>query len=250
VWVTGIPNARVGFDLHLLNGLNPDATKADIAAAFASDGAIDPEDCWALADRLGVRCSVVWSSQPGYFDALWSAAPDDRATIASAEGRPLTNDPAASRRRRAFSSYLRAYLEKKLPAYMLPNHIIVLDALPVKTTGKVDRAALPEPEDAHADGATTWIGPKTETEREIASLWEDTLGVRQAGMDDDFFAMGGHSLLAVQLLHRIRQHFRTEIPLAALFEERTLGKLARRVDAARTKIASPDGAAMVEEGVL
>jgi acyl carrier protein len=119
-------------------------------------------------------------------------------------------------------------LKTGLPEYMVPSHLIILDALPVKTNGKVDFNALPPPDSTQSHH---WKKPETKTEIKLAILWEETLGISEAGIDDDFFSMGGHSLLAVQLIYRIRQHFLVEIALVQLFEARTIQHLANCVDA-------------------
>jgi acyl carrier protein len=120
----------------------------------------------------------------------------------------------------------------------------------MKTNGKVDRAALPAPEQHLAAAQSAWEAPATAAERALATLWEETLGVEHAGRNDDFFQLGGHSLLAVQLLFRIRQQFAVQIPLLTLFEERTLQQLARRIEAAQPAAASSGDQGPVEEGIL
>lgn len=250
VVLRGARNARVAFDRHLLSALDAHATKAGVQAAFSGAGLVDPEDCWALAEKHGVSCAVGWSGSPDGLDAVWGGAPLAYPDTDDSAPRPLTNDPAAADRHRAFSDYLRGYLAEKLPEYMLPSHLVVLAALPMKTNGKVDRAALPAPEQHLAAAQSAWEAPATAAERALATLWEETLGVEHAGRNDDFFQLGGHSLLAVQLLFRIRQQFAVQIPLLTLFEERTLQQLARRIEAAQPAAASSGDQGPVEEGIL
>ncbi|MFP5287797.1 MAG: condensation domain-containing protein, partial [Thermoanaerobaculia bacterium] len=120
---------------------------------------------------------------------------------------------------------LRSYLQSLLPAYMVPQRFVLLDALPRTPNGKVDRRALPEPDAALAGFAP----PRTPREELLAGIWESVLGVERVGRHDHFFDLGGHSLLATRVLTRIREAFRVELPLRALFQAPTLAELASRI---------------------
>ncbi|MER6360569.1 amino acid adenylation domain-containing protein [Kitasatospora sp. NPDC001527] len=120
---------------------------------------------------------------------------------------------------------LRIALTERLPDYMVPAGLVLLDALPLTPAGKVDRAALPVPQLGGA-GAP----PEGDCEELLADLWIEVLKVERVSRHDDFFALGGHSLLATRLLARIRDTFETELPLRVVFEDRTLAALARRVE--------------------
>ncbi|MFF2348533.1 amino acid adenylation domain-containing protein [Kitasatospora sp. NPDC058115] len=120
---------------------------------------------------------------------------------------------------------LRTALIERLPDYMVPAGLVLLDALPLTPAGKVDRAALPVPQLGGA-GAP----PEGDCEELLADLWIEVLKVERVSRHDDFFALGGHSLLATRLLARIRDTFETELPLRVVFEDRTLAALARRVE--------------------
>jgi acyl carrier protein len=119
---------------------------------------------------------------------------------------------------------LRAFLKRQLPEYMLPATFTILDALPLTPNGKVDRRALPTPE--HAIAAATYLAPRTPVEAVLADIWREVLGVAQVGVQDDFFDLGGHSLLVMKVLARIQETFKIALPLAELFTTRTIAGLA------------------------
>ncbi|AVD82427.1 non-ribosomal peptide synthetase [Pseudomonas sp. SWI6] len=119
---------------------------------------------------------------------------------------------------------LKARLRSLLPDYMVPTYLVLLTSLPLSPNGKLDRKALPA-----VDAAPTcarFRAPQTELERQLALIWQEVLGLERVGLDDDFFALGGHSLQAVMLLSRIRGAFGVELPVKEFYELRQLGQLA------------------------
>ncbi|RKI63758.1 non-ribosomal peptide synthetase, partial [Corallococcus sp. AB049A] len=125
---------------------------------------------------------------------------------------------------------LKASLRQRLPEYMVPGAVVVLEALPLNANGKVDRKALPEPEAPTA--RSTYVAPRTEVEAKLAAIWAEVLRIPQVGVKDDFFALGGHSLLVTQVVSRIRAETGVELPLRALFDAPTLEALAQRMGTA------------------
>lgn len=121
---------------------------------------------------------------------------------------------------------LRAHVAARVPDYMVPSAFVALDALPVNSSGKLDRNALPAPDLPRGDGRA----PATDTERRVAALFAETLGVPKVGAEDDFFALGGHSLLAVDLMLRVQEEFGRDPGLGALFEYPTVERLAGLLD--------------------
>ncbi|NOK22422.1 amino acid adenylation domain-containing protein, partial [Corallococcus carmarthensis] len=129
---------------------------------------------------------------------------------------------------------LRAFLQERLPAYMVPAAFVHLEAMPLTSNGKRDRKALPAPADTIR--AAAFIAPRTSTEERLAALWAGLLRAERISVEEDFFELGGHSLLATQLVSRIRRAFEVELPVRALFEAPTVATLAARIDsAARTQ---------------
>ncbi|AUX42318.1 NRPS protein [Sorangium cellulosum] len=129
---------------------------------------------------------------------------------------------------------LQEFLRSRLPEYMVPGFYVALAALPLTSSGKIDRKALPDPE---VDlPAAAHEPPRTPMERALARIWGEVLGVDVAtfGIQDDFFALGGHSLLATRVVSRIREQLGVEMPLRSLFEAATLSALAERLTRAQT----------------
>jgi amino acid adenylation domain-containing protein len=126
---------------------------------------------------------------------------------------------------------LVAHLEQQVAAAMVPSSFVFLDALPLLPSGKIDRKALPLPAGdeapAHAEIAET--EPETEIERKIAALWQTLLDAPRVGLDDDFFALGGHSLIAIQLISRLRTELGVEVAVKTIFNAPTVRHLARRI---------------------
>ena len=148
---------------------------------------------------------------------------------------------------------LSRYLLQCLPGTMQPQHITVLESLPLTSSGKIDRKALAVLDDSPAQESAAYVEPATETERIVAGLYGDVLGRERVGRDDDFFALGGHSLQALMLLARIRKTMSAEIALRALFEERTVQRMAKAVDefiAARQQSGVVEIADVLAEALL
>ncbi|MBC9909360.1 non-ribosomal peptide synthase/polyketide synthase [Chitinophaga varians] len=122
-----------------------------------------------------------------------------------------------------------AYLESKLPDYMVPSLLIKIDKIPVTPNGKVDRKALPDP-DAGTLSENAYVAPRNETEEVLADIWQQLLEVDQVGVHDDFFALGGHSLLSIRLIAAIRRKLGKEIALSNIFETPTIAGLAASLD--------------------
>lgn len=121
---------------------------------------------------------------------------------------------------------LRLYLKDKLPSYMVPSAVVVLDALPLTTNGKIDHQALPAPDDTRTRLQNNFIAPRNLLELKLAEMWEEILNVRPIGLTDNFFDAGGHSILGLRLMARIQKEFDLDLPLATLFEGGTVEHLA------------------------
>jgi amino acid adenylation domain-containing protein len=132
----------------------------------------------------------------------------------------LAGDPVAP------ASELRSFLRQRLPAYMVPATYVILDTFPLSSSGKVDRAALPEPASYGCAGSSEQRPPRDDIERRLLMLWQECLGVSDIGIADEFFELGGNSLLAASLFARMEAAFGQRLPLSLLFQAATVEKLA------------------------
>jgi len=173
----------------------------------------------------------LYARRSGRALAGWPIAEGEPAVVADA-GSELGEDE------------LREYLRERLPAQVNLTALVLLDSLPLTPSGKVDRRALPAPEEVETRGRGELEAPASPFEEMLAEIWSDLLGIERVGRNDDFFALGGHSLLATQLMARVRETCRAEVPLRALFEASTLHELAARIEAALGSAPPPPIAAL------
>ncbi|MCX4030126.1 amino acid adenylation domain-containing protein [Endozoicomonas sp. SM1973] len=140
-------------------------------------------------------------------------------------------------RKKQLASSIADTLEGKLTDYMLPAAYVFLERLPLAADGSVNKAALPAPEDGVTDNAE-YIEPRTPTEKCLAIIWQEILGVAQVGLLDSFFNLGGHSLLAIQLVSGVRRDLKVDLPITQIFESPVLESMAQKIDELQ---ASGDG---------
>ncbi|MBD2244331.1 non-ribosomal peptide synthetase [Nostoc sp. FACHB-888] len=122
---------------------------------------------------------------------------------------------------------IRSFLLTKLPQYMLPSAFVLLDTIPLTPNGKINRRALPAPDLSRQESEATFVAPRNEVERQLTEIWEQTLRVQPIGVKDNFFDLGGHSILAAKLFWQIEKTFNKNLPLAILFQSGTVEALAK-----------------------
>ena len=145
------------------------------------------------------------------------------------------------------SSDLRRFLQAKLPDYMVPSAFVLLDALPLTPNGKVDRRALPAPEGLRPELEAAYVAPRTEVEHSIAAVWQEVLGIDQVGIHDNFFNLGGHSLIGPSGNCPAAPCFPGRVVRARLFETPTVAGLAEAIEHTRVGEEDDDLARMLEE---
>jgi amino acid adenylation domain-containing protein len=139
----------------------------------------------------------------------------------------------AREERNSVINEMRRFLQDRLPDYMVPATFVMLEMLPLTPSGKIDRRALPAPEWSRPDLETAFVASQTETERAITTIWQQLLSVTDVGIHDNFFDLGGHSLLLVQMHSRLQEEFGCSIPIAHMFQYPTIRNLAEYLSEAR-----------------
>jgi acyl carrier protein len=189
---------------------------------------------------LGVRV------EPAEVEAVLARHPDvqENAVVALEErpGEPRLVAYVAVRAGQSLSAAgLRSYLGERLPAPMVPTAFVFLPALPWTATGKLDRRALPAPAPG-TEGTGERVAPRDEVEQALAAIWSELLGIREIGVHDSFFDLGGHSLLITRVLARIQASFGVAPPLRDLFADPTIAGIAAAI--AREKESAAPAAGM------
>ncbi len=149
----------------------------------------------------------------------------------------LSDDPSVKRLAAYYvsdtpltTSDLRAYLNQHLPDFMLPSYFIRLESLPLTRNGKIDRAALPDPQSERPELASTYKAPDTPLETQLAAIWSKALQVGGIGVNDNFFELGGSSLPALQVIYQVNQRFGVEMPVPRFFENPTIRQMSAQIE--------------------
>ncbi|WP_231122603.1 phosphopantetheine-binding protein, partial [Mycobacterium colombiense] len=232
VRVTEIPRAGLITDVQIEHALAAELPLADALARADGADAVVPEQLHRLGEAAGYRVAVTWGAQPGTLDAVFINPVDPQRPTP-----PLTdlyvpsdgahqrgthaNDPQTNTKIAAVRQQLSAWL----PEYMVPTHIVVLDEFPLTSSGKLDRKALPAPVFA----ATAFRAPQTETEKIVAAVFAEVLGLDRVGVDDSFFDLGGDSLSAMRLIAAVNTGLDADLSVRAVFEAPTVAQLAPRI---------------------
>ena len=174
--------------------------------------------------------------EPGEIEAVLTQAPGVRDAVvvvrpgASGDSRLIAYVTAAASPLRPEA--LRGWVQERLPDYMVPSAFLVLSSMPLTPNGKVDRAALPPPDESRPELQRPFVAPRTPVERELSKIWAGLLNVKDVGVHDNFFDLGGHSLLATRVVSQMRRVFALEIPLGSLFASPTVAALAAEIERA------------------
>lgn len=166
---------------------------------------------------------------------LLAFAPIDQAVVMALKGEDGDHTLACyyTEKEATSSEAIRAYLSDYLPAYMIPSFFLRMDKFPLNINGKINRKALPRPEQV-IFGTSGHVAPETEIERGLEAIWREVLALEKVSVTAPFFDVGGHSLKATRILSRIGRAFDVDLSLASFFENDTIRKLAARIEGART----------------
>ncbi|GAB4412234.1 MAG: hypothetical protein Fur0044_06450 [Anaerolineae bacterium] len=251
--VRRVPNARLLADLQtvtLLRQTNGPATTGEIRRlirAIPPQTGLEPEKVWSLAAELDYQADIIpsvsgtadrfdvtlYQNNPAFtFPPISSPLrlPSPRLT----SPRPwstYTNNPLQIKFNRELVPELRHHLKASLPDYMIPSAFVLLDKLPLTANGKLDRRALPEPEPTRPELADSYAEPRSPLEELLVKLWAEALRVQRVGIYDNFFEVGGHSLMATRLISAIQARLQVELPLRSLFEAPTIARQAELLTA-------------------
>lgn len=241
VAVKSIYNSRTASD-HLLQGILKDADENESVKNIkeqgkTTDSGMDPQLFWALGKKLGYTSHIRWTSDgsDGLFDTIFIPNSLDKAIPEP----PYLEDPEAvslhDYTRSPFSGNITVSREQSLawkqglseilPAYMIPSDFVFLEKIPLLPNGKIDRKALPKPEQ-NIQGRENKAVPGTDVEKIVAKVWTEILGLDSVNQKDDFFELGGHSLVAVQVMIRMEKETGLRLPLTTLFKHSSLEEFA------------------------
>jgi amino acid adenylation domain-containing protein len=239
-----VPNARVAEECFIEQWLKtaaPTATVQQLRQALETQplAGMEPEALWTLVESLPYRVEIaiepdsesgelavlfVHRDGPEYFLGLHSLT--SGFPIATTES--LTNNPLHEKVGRALGPELREFLKTRLPGHMIPAAFLILDRFPLLPNGKIDRYALPNPSADHT-GLGDFVAPRTPTEHAVCAVWQKVLVVENPSVHSNFFALGGHSLKAAQVLSLLQQHGKT-ILLRDIFSYPTVAELSAHLD--------------------
>ncbi len=234
VRVSGVPHRGIAADVALVAAL-AGAAEGTPVSQLPIDAAVDglmPPEFQRCAQHWGYDLAATCSPTAGLMDVLFTRAADlpegQRPPVLSdvylpatavSDLAPWVNDPAAAE----WGPRLRRYVGERLPGYMVPAVVMVVQGLPLTVNGKLDRRALPAPQ---FTTTAAFREPATEHERLLASVFAEVLGLQRVGAEDSFFDLGGHSLSATRLVARIRTVLGAEVPIRVVFEAPTVAGLA------------------------
>ncbi|NEQ80495.1 MAG: amino acid adenylation domain-containing protein, partial [Moorea sp. SIO2I5] len=241
--VNRVPNARVWSDVQAIATLaspNCPNTVGELLDQLQEKG-VEPEDWWSLESEIPYAINLTWSGNgaDGYYDVVFKqqgseVVLDSQITVLREEKgiKPWStyaNQPNLVQKNPQLVSQVRNFLQEQLPDYMIPAAFVVLEALPLTPSGKVNRRALPAPNKSRRDLVVDFVAPRTPTEEILASIWAEVLGLEEIGIYDNLFHLGGDSIQVIQLLSRIRNTLSVELPLHYLFEDPTITKLSQKI---------------------
>ena len=245
--INAIPNARNAQDVMMLEQLEGDSrllTVGELKDAVQSSlsAPVDPDNLWRIAEKTGYQLELSYSGAgtDGRMDALFRRDRREdcsgnvfwvqQQTVPERPWSAYGTNPLKGKLGNQLVPLIRQDIEQYLPEYMVPSVYVLLDSLPLTPNGKVDRKALPVPGDVRASLGAEYTAPRTEMEQKLAQIWAQVLKLEQVGVNDNFFDLGGHSLMATQVVSRVREQLNVELPLSEMFGYPTVAELASAIE--------------------
>jgi amino acid adenylation domain-containing protein len=209
---------------------------------------VEPEDWWALSDELPYTIYINWSGAEalGYYDIVFQQSKTSSPVLSNAvyndQVKPWTayaNNPLQRQVAGKLRSVLRSYLKERLPDYMVPAAFVVLNKMPLTPNGKVDRRVLPAPDmSSRPELSAALVMPQSDAEQLIAKVWREVLQLEVVGINDNFFDLGGHSLLLLQVRNKLGEILGSEVSIVALFQHLTIHTLAHHLSQNKPEVST------------
>ena len=251
IGIRQVPNARVSAAVRMTELVTAGAVETvgelrELLAGEESNG-INPEAWWELGAELGYEMRQSWMGmgEDGSYEVVLRRNPDrggeewqgrvewvNAAEFVFKGWAQHANHPLQERYRRELIPELKEYLKERLPEYMVPSALVLLERLPLTPNGKVNRRALPDPEVDSSEEREGYTAPRTPVQEMLAGIFEEVLKLDRVGNQENFFEIGGHSLLAAQVASRVTRTFGVEISVRDIFESPTVEGLGRTIEAA------------------
>ncbi|BAY26129.1 amino acid adenylation domain protein [Calothrix sp. NIES-2100] len=246
--ILNVPNARIFLDrkaVELLASINKPKTVGELQQSLrqiSQETGVHPEEFWNLNQYIPYGVQVTYSEcrNPGTYDVLLQnqLKTTDQSDILVlpeqlVELKPwndYANNPLQVNEKINLVPHLQSFLQKNLPDYMVPSAFVVMETLPLTPNGKIDRRSLPKPKKDRPILTGVYIAPTTLLEKQLAEIWSELLDIEPVGIYDNFFDLGGHSLLMVQLLSRIEKTMQIELPLSYVIKEPTIAGFIKAID--------------------
>ncbi|WP_156746818.1 non-ribosomal peptide synthetase, partial [Mycobacterium sp. E2733] len=234
VRVAEIPHTGVITDVHVEQALAAGLPLADaLAQATAIPETVTPEQLHRAGEAAGYHAAVTWGAQPGTLDVVFLRPEPHRRHAQSltdlylADTRARRRTPHANEpRTNTQISAVRQRLSARLPDYMVPSQIVVLERFPLTSSGKIDRKALPAP----VFTAAPFQAPQTPTEKIVAGVYAQVLGIERVGVDESFFDLGGDSLSAMRLIDSINKALDSRLAVRTVFDAPSVRSLSEQLD--------------------
>jgi hypothetical protein len=243
VRVRGVPSARLDAERALVRRLGEagedsalEELRGELPAEQDAGAGVEPEALWQLERTTPYFVQVRFAEVPGSYE-LWCVR---RATAGSRYGweargtaarrgraSEVLAEAAAQQRERELAQYLR----ERLPSALVPTRYVWLNSLPLTASGKLDRRALPAPEQQNPQSASGHVAPHGALQEQIAAIWQQLLGLERVSAHANFFDLGGHSLLLARAHARLRESFGTRLSVVDLFLYPTIYTLAQALAA-------------------
>lgn len=246
ILLRNIPNLRLKQDFNLIKHLNQFSSVSTLgdlrkALVYEKNDGLEPDAFWELGSKLGFQTFVRWANDgsDGNFEAIFipinnklkGTIKPSQLSIKDLSLREYEDsiNVLANSENSEIIKLWKNNLHDVLPEYMIPSELVILNKIPLTTTGKVDRKALPIINPAVKDDKVLFVEPRTSAERLVSKIWAEILNISNISIKSNFFELGGHSLLAVKVMIAIEKETQRRLPLATLFENSTIESLAKMI---------------------